>query len=178
MGANPNFFDPYTKYSVLIEACQPFGNSLEWGKDNRYAELLLKEGANPNCAVEKEFTNVRGAYVSATSPLMRASSLDLELVKMLIQFGADYNQRINGESPFAEAVSARKFDIINYYIDTLKVDVKAPLRILSTDSLFVQDYLETYMAYEVGTEGYKLKQRLIKRLEARGIDFKNYNYRP
>lgn len=177
LGANPNFIDPYTKYSVLIEACQPFGKSSEWIIDNRYAELLLKKGANPNYAVEEEFTNEQGVHVSATSPMIRASGLDLELVKILARFDADYIKRIDGKTPFSQAVSFKKFAIINYYIDTLKIDVKAPLRIRTADSLFVQDYIKRYMAYQAGTEGYELKQKLIKRLEAEGVDFKKYKYK-
>jgi ankyrin repeat protein len=177
LGADPNFIDPYTKYSVLIEACKPFGTSSEWIKDNRYAELLLIEGANPNYAVEQDFTNEEGVNVSATSPMFRASRLDLELVKMLVRFGADYEKRIGGTTPFAQAVTFKKFTIINYYIDSLKVDVKSPLTIGTADSLFVQDYIDKFMAYQVGTEGYELKQKLIKRLEAEGIDFKNYKYK-
>jgi ankyrin repeat protein len=177
LGANPNSINPYTKYSVLIEACKPFGNSSEWIKDNRYAELLLIKGANPNYAVEQDFTNEEGVNVSATSPMFRASRLDLELVKMLVRFGADYEKRIGGTTPFAQAVTFKRFTIINYYIDSLKVDPKAPLTIGTADSLFVQDYINKFMAYQLGTEGYELKQKLIKRLEAKGVDFKNHKYK-
>lgn len=177
LGADPNFIDPYTKYSVLIEACKPFGTSSEWIKDNRYAELLLKKGADPNYAIEQEFTNEQGVHVSATSPMIRASGLDLDLVKLLVRFGVDYKRPIGGKTPFAQAVSFNKFAIINYYIDSLRIDLKAPLRIRTADSLFVQDYIDKFMAYQVGIEGYELKQKLIKRLEAEGIDFKNYKYK-
>ncbi|GGC72505.1 hypothetical protein GCM10011387_27570 [Pedobacter quisquiliarum] len=177
LGANSNSINPYTKHSVLIEACKPFGTSLEWRTDNRYAELLLMKGADPNYAVEQDFTNEQRVNISATSPIFRASRLDLGLVKTLVRFGADYEKRIGGTKPFAQAVTFKKFAIINYYIDSLKIDLKAPLTIGTSDSLFVQDYIDKFMAYQGGTEGYELKQKLIKRLTAKGIDFKNHKYK-
>ena len=47
LGADPNFISPYDKHSVLIEAIASFGSSFEWIEDNRYAELLLEYGADP-----------------------------------------------------------------------------------------------------------------------------------
>lgn len=177
LGANPNFINPYTKYSILIDACKPFGSSLEWIKDNRYVELLLQYGANPNYAVQEEFTNEKGIHISATSPLIRASSLDLNLVKLLIKNKADYKKRVRGESPFAQAIFSAKSDMIYYYIDTLKVDIHEPMRIRDSDSLFIQDYIKKFMAYQEDSEGYNQKQKLIKYLESKGVDFRNYIYK-
>ncbi len=48
LGSNPNAVNKIDKNSVLMSACRYFGNSFEWRKDFRYAEELLKRGADPN----------------------------------------------------------------------------------------------------------------------------------
>ncbi|RME56655.1 ankyrin repeat domain-containing protein [Candidatus Parcubacteria bacterium] len=179
LGANPNFINPYTKHSILIDAIRPFGSQFEWRIEPKYVELLLEYGADPNYAIENDFTNEKQWYIMATSPLMEASKLDLNIVKLLVRYGADPYKRLGEKklTPFGEAVMACKFDIIDYYIDTLGVDVMQPLMVRSRDSLFVQDYIKKFMAYKKGSEGYEKKQELVKKLESRGVDFKNYKYK-
>lgn len=186
LGANPNFINLYSKESVLIEACKPFGSQFEWRKDNRYVELLLKHRADPDYAVEEEFTDQKGHHHMATSPLIKASSLNLELVKLLIKNGADPYKKIGIKkiSPFKEALESSKFDIINYFIDTLKVDVFAPLYIREKDSLFIQDLAVNKLTLaklrgenvEIG-EANKERWEFIKKLQGIGVDFKNYAYK-
>lgn len=163
LGADPNFINPLTKYSVLMESIKPFGNQFEWRKERQYAELLLKYGANPNYVLEEDFTNEEGNYVMAASPLTRASGLDLSIVKLLISNGANADKRVGGEIPLASAVSSRKFDIIWYFIDTLKVDVHQPMQINDKDTLYIQDYIKLYMPFEEGSESDQQKQKLIKK---------------
>jgi ankyrin repeat protein len=175
LGANPNFINPKTKHSVLIDACKPFGSSLNWITDNRYAELLLHYKADPNYYVGEDFAGITLYY----SPLIKASSLNLELVKLLIENGADPDKRLGNsqEKPFSYALSSNKFDIIYYYIDSIKINVHEPLFIRSKDSLYIQDYVKKYMSYEEGSNGYKEKQKLIKYLEYKGVNFNHYLYK-
>jgi ankyrin repeat protein len=202
LGANPNFINPYTKHSVLIDAIQPFGSQFEWRKDNRYIELLLEYGANPNYAVEHDFTNEKGHHIRATSPLMEASSLDLEAVKLLVKHGADPNKRLaeNQSTGFSIAVRRGKIDIINYYLDSLDVNVHEPMSIVTRKptnekvKYFIQDYIVNkftkakLMSDTVEIE--RLKQQnegieeaneelwqLIQKLEKMGVDFKHYDYK-
>lgn len=188
LGADPNFINPYDKHSVLIDAIVPFGSSCEWIEDNRYAELLLEYGADPNYAIESEFTNEKGRYVEAESPIMRAAALNLDVVKTLIRSGADPNKKLgeNLRTPFGEALRATKVEIVYYFIDTLKVDIHQPLFIRTKDSLFIQDYIVTkktlkkIRAGEINGKDIKItKERwdLIKYLESKGVDFVNYEYK-
>ena len=196
LGANPNFIDPYNRYSVLMDACKPFGSSDEWIKDNRYAELLLEYGADPNYVVGEDFTNEKGHYVRANSALLKASSLNLDLVKLLIKHGTDPYKKIGKKqkTPFSEAVSSRKYNIIYYYIDSLDVNIHEPMYVRKTDSLFIQDYivnkftkarldgdslkLEKFIQeYEGIKEANEQLWELVKYLENKGVDFKNYNYK-
>lgn len=101
LGADPNFINLFTKSSVLMKSIRPFGSSLEWRDDNRYAELLLQYGADPEYAVEKFFIGEK-RRVWPNSPLMKASRLNLEMVRILIKFGADPFRKLGQEqqTPF------------------------------------------------------------------------------
>ena len=189
LGADPNFINPYDKHSVLIDAIVPFGSSFEWIEDNRYAELLLEYGADPNYAIESEFTNEKGRYVEAESPIMRAAALNLSIVKTLIMSGADPNRKLgeNLRTPFGEALRSTKVDIVYYFIDTLKVDIHQPLFIRTKDSLFIQDFIMTKLMLEniraeqggkeIDIERDEERWDLIKYLESKGVDFVNYKYK-
>lgn len=177
LGANPNFINPQTKHSVLMEAIKPFGTQFEWRIEPQYVRLLLKYGANPNYAIEEDFVNEKGHHIMATSPLMQASSLNLKIVKLLIKNGAKVNKRIGRETPLTAALSFRKFTIIEYMIDSLQVNVHQPMRIRKTDSLYIQDYIKKYMSYKKGTKGYQKTQKLIEKLKNMGVDFDDYDYK-
>ncbi|KKK80100.1 hypothetical protein LCGC14_2826860, partial [marine sediment metagenome] len=136
LGADPNTTNPYTKYSILIEAIRPFGSQLEWREDHRYVELLLKYKANSTYALEDDFINEKGNHIMATSPLMRASSLNLALVKLLIENGADPYRELGAKQrmPLGEALEASILDIVNYYNITSDdsseiADIIAPIHV-------------------------------------------------
>ncbi len=71
------------------------------------------------------------------------------MVKILLKHGADPNRKIKQDqsTPFSEAVASGKFDIINYFIDSLKVDIYQPMSIVIQQpsgkvvTLYIQDYL-------------------------------------
>lgn len=188
LGADPNFINPYDKYSILIDAIKYFGTQFEWREDYRYANLLLEYGADPNYVVEDSFTNERGSYVMANSPLLKASAINLSLVKTLIQYGADPYRKQGAKqlTPFGAAIRATQFEIIYYFIDSLEVDINQPIAVRSKDSIFIQDYIvdrrmiKTIRAESnsvIDTVGNEEKWELIKYLELKGVDFKNYNYK-
>ncbi len=195
LGANPNFVNPFTLHSVLIDAIQPFGSQFEWRIDNRYIELLLQYGADPNYAVENDFVNRKGNNIMATSPIMEASGLDLNTLKLLVHYGAKPH-KISNKSihPLTRALEFKKIDVINYYIDSLNEDVKKPMRFRGSDSLFIQDYLANKFIKarlkDDKPELERLKKQnkdieeaneelwlLILKLERMGVDFKHYNYK-
>lgn len=178
LGADPNFITPNDKYSALIHACSMFDEGPQPFIDNRYAKLLLEYGADPNYSLEETFTNNKGITFTADSPMMRAAGLNLDLVKLLIKYGADPHKPLGkkSEPPFSRAVSSNRFEIIYYFIDELHVDVHQPMYVREKGELYVQDLIKRFMNYIPGTEGDKRKQELIRHLEAKGVDFKNYAY--
>ena len=95
---------------------------------------------------------------------MKASRLDLEAIKLLIEEGANPFKKL-GQSeltPFGEALMTGKFDIIDYYVDSLEVDVTQPVKVRTSDSLFVQDYVKKFMAYQEGSTGYQKSKRWLR----------------
>lgn len=187
LGANPNFTNCYSKRSILIDACKFYNNPNPYSIDLRFIKLLLKKGANPNYVVEYDFKDTLQNYHMATSPIYEASAIDLNMVKLLIQSGANPYKKLNQNksSPFSNSLKGfkNKFEIINYYIDTLKVDVKEPMCIVNREStneqveLYIQDYISKFMSYEKKSEGFEEKQKLINKLESVGVDFKSYKYK-
>lgn len=202
LGADPNFVNPYSKRSILIEACKFYDKPEPYTIDLRYVELLLQYGANPNYTVEEDFTDEKGHYQRGTSAIHEASRLDLGMVKLLIKAGANPYKKMekNQKTPFLQSLSGNKFDIANYFIDSLKVDVKEPMAIVIQKpsnkevEFYIQDYVvnkflkakltgnademkklkkENPKMEEANQEGWEF----IQKLESMGVDFKNYSYK-
>ncbi len=202
LGGNPNSVNSLTKYSLLIESIRPFGTQFEWRREHQYAKLLLEYGADPNYSIEEEFERKKGHFVMPTSPLREASSFDLDAVKLLIKYGADPYHKIKQDqsTPFSMAAQSGKIDIINYFIDSLKVDIHQPMRTVvrkpdnDTVTYYIQDYLvNKFTRAKIENDTSKLKSlkkenpnieeankelwKLIVRLQDLGVDFKNYEYK-
>ncbi len=202
LGTNPNAINPLTQYSVLMEAFQPFGNQFEWRREHKYAKLLLEHGANPNYAVERDFINEKGHHISATSPLMEASEYDLDAVKLLLKYGANPHKKLQEDqsTPFSRAVRRGKIDIVNFYIDSVRVDVHQPMATVIRKpknervTFYIQDYVVNKFTKARLTgntdEVERLKRenpdiekanedlwQLIQKLKGLGVNFKDYNYK-
>lgn len=97
-GANPNFIGEYRKQTPLYFAATYCGPKYE--RDARYCKELLEKGANPNyCYVIHE-----------------AVARDLEYVKLLIEYGADFNTKYYGRSPADDAIIQIMPEIAEYLI--------------------------------------------------------------
>lgn len=204
LGANPNYINPITKYSVLIESIKPFGNQFEWRIEPRYPGLLLQYGADPNYTVDNhsivESPGIKG-LVLATSPLCRAATLDLGLVKLLLTHGANPNSKLGKSqvSAFSSAAERGYFDIVNFFIDSIHVDIHEPMEKYTPVNdnkevvLYIQDYLVTPYAmawlkndkveierlksqYPTIEEDSADRIALIQKLQSMGVDFVNYEY--
>jgi|SRR5690625_3306336 len=194
LGGNPNSINPINNYSLLMESIRPFGTQFEWRQEHQYAILLLENGADPNYTVEKDFVNEKGHTVMASNPVMKASRENLDILKILLKYGTNHKIRIEGKSPFSNAVQSGNVDIINYYIDSLKVNVHEPMQIRSNDSLYIQDYIvNKYCFAKIRNDTLELERlrksnnkideankerwELIMKLSKMGVDFENYDYK-
>ena len=202
LGANPNFVNPLTKRSVLIDATKFYWKPEPYSIDLRFMDLLLQKGANPNYVLEKDFTNEKGICQRATSAIHQASGLDLDMVKLLIRYGADPYHKLEQykHPPFYNSLLGSEFDISNYFIDSLKVNIKEPIFIVLQEpenkvvEYYLQDEIVTKYTKaklkgdtptierlekenpEIG-EASQERWKFIKKLESMGVDFKNYEYK-
>lgn len=173
LGANPNFINPLTERSVLINACKFYWKPEPYTIDLRYMDLLLQKGANPNYVLEKDFTNEKGIYQRATSAIHEASKLDLRMVKVLIEYGADPYKKLKQHQnpPFYDALTGfgNRIEISEYFIDSLKVNINEPLAVIEIgvtkkkNVLFIQDVVmkytvNSYIESKIKGDAYQLEQ--------------------
>lgn len=202
LGADPNFINPLTKRSVLINSSKLYWKPEPYTIDLRYIDLLLQKGADPNYALEKNFTNEKGIYQRTISAIHHASNLDLGMVKLLVKYGADPYKKLeqHQNSPFYESLSWKQFEISNYYIDSLKVNIKEPLAVFENEDtkkknvVYIQDLVvnkflkaklqgNTNEIKRLKSENPQIEEanqkgwEFIQKLERMGIDFKNYQYK-
>ena len=102
-GANPNFIGEYHKETPLLQSFCYYGSSWDeksYEIDTRYCRELLEKGANPN-------------YGYA---IHEAAARDLEYVKLLIEYGADFNTKYYGHSPADDAIIQVQPEIAKFLI--------------------------------------------------------------
>lgn len=205
LGADPNFINPITKRSILIDACKFYSKPKPYTIDLKYIKLLLRKGAHPNYVIENDFTDDQGNYHTATSALIEASTLDLSIVKTLIKAGADPYKKLNqnSKSPFSNSLqgdSSNKFEVANYFIDSLKVNLEEPIAIYSQQpsnkevTIYIQDEIVNKFTLAKIKGNVKIvdslkkenkdietanseRWKFIQKLESKGLDFKNHNYK-
>lgn len=191
LGANPNYKNPLSLYSVLIEACKYYNQPEPWSIDLRFCKELLQAGADPNYRVEREHVDQKGHTHLATSAMQNAARTHLSLVKMLIKFGANPLAKLSGDSSsaFSTAMSYSKIDIVNFFIDSLKVDVFEPMSVYKIEGsdekriFYIQDYAVNKRIFAklqdenviLGKDNQEIWSLILK-LESLGVDFRNYDY--
>lgn len=173
LGANPNYISSGDSSNLLIYSCKmQNGNKI----DTNYLATLLNYGADPNYVIKNSFWQGKQLHL-ANSALSEASKRSLAMVKILIAHGANPYQTLEKYgNNLNSAIYSRNFDIINYYLDSFNFDVHKPVSIRSNnDTLYIQDLAKLYLF----TENVDPEQRdsVIKKLELRGVDFKNYKYK-
>ncbi len=197
LGADPNFVNPIDSSTALLSAISFKEN---WDIDLQFMQTLLDYGANPNYSIENAFDSKNGGQ-RPSSPLYEASGFNFEAVKILLDYGANPYHKLgfSRRTPFSNAVRQSKFEIINYFIDTLKVNVHEPMsRVIQKPSdklvvFYIQDYIiNKYTKAKIMNNTIELrrlekeipgireanKERwdIIEKLKGMGVDFKNYQY--
>lgn len=172
LGADVNYSND-EKESVLLKSIRYYrDDSNSWKIKIKYLQKLLDNGANPNYSIKKGFTNKNGGYIMPTSPICKASAVSLEIVKMLIDYGANYKNPIGGVTPFGFAIKARKFDIINFYIDVLKIDLNKPVATVNVKPLnkiktyYSEDYIKKYLNFTKDSPSYKKTKKLLYKIDS------------
>lgn len=97
-GADPNSESDYRHETPLYFVCAYIDS--DYKGDARYCKALLEHGADPN----------------KNNPLEEAAVNDLECTKLLIEYGADYNQKKGRDSYANMAILQGKDNIAEYLI--------------------------------------------------------------
>lgn len=202
-GADPNFINPLSKYSVLMTACEFYDSPQSFPNDPRYVKLLLNNGADPNYALENWHTDITGNSHMPGSPLIIASRFSISLVKTLIEFGANPYKKLQSDSLNALGAALRGHKegilIANFYIDSFDFNLFEPMLFVTREPnkeivpYYIQDilvdkylfdklknnekFLKEYSGFdkEIDTK-YHSKIMLMKKLKKLGVDFENHCY--
>lgn len=157
LGANVNMHDSYNGSSPLIESCKHDINSV-------FANLLLKNGANPN---DVEIGVRRKGNHTRLTPLMAAAHKgELELVKELVNFGAEINYKNEYErTALGEAILLDKYDIILYLLQK-GADYSIPMyyNISENRPVYIEEALQKKNP-NATTEDFKLLDKILDYLK-------------
>lgn len=204
LGADVNSINPITQKSKLISACKYYDYPEPYTIELKYLKLLLEKGADPNYVIENNVKDKNGIRRGlATSALMSAARIDLELVKLLLKHGANPHKKLKeGRRSLLSATlhgNNNRIPIASYLIDSLKIDPSDTLTcILRKPSnewtvFYIQDYLVNHYIWAKLTNDTisinELKNRnprievanqddlkFIEKLQESGVDFINHKY--
>lgn len=158
-GADPNLHDASDGLSAIIAAADKKETS-------EYLKLVLKYGGDPN------------NYVSDTvvafcpTPLIAASRLRLESVKILLECGADVNfMSNNGLSALYASVISKRADVVYYLLTQCDVEFnKSLLTTIDGNELFITNLMRSW-TFELNTEHYETKMKIVEFLIENGLDY-------
>lgn len=158
-GADPNLNALYSGTSAIISASYDFETS-------RYLELVLKYGGDPNNKRLSDGVNV------FYSPLDAAAMCNLENVKILIEAGADVNQKtIGNETALTSAIRFKQEDIAKYLLIEQEADYNYPIPlVMKRDTLYITDLLRKW-TFPLDSKEHKTKMEIVDFLQERGMDY-------
>lgn len=164
--ADVEIHNTFSGASALIEAC----SSKHY--DIKYAELLLKSGANVN---DVETGKRKAGNSTRLSPLMAAAKTgNIYLVELLVKNGADINY-VNEfkQSALSIAMLTAKYDIALYLLQG-GADYKAPVFYREEESkqMYLVDVLREAFV-DLDTNEHKNKMKIVAFLESKGVSYKN-----
>ena len=168
--ADVNIYDTYDGTSALIEACTYDFYSIQ------FVKTLLENGADINFA---EIGERRQGNTTRYTPLIAAAETgSLDLVKMLVKYGADINYKNEyGGSAFNSAVMLDKYKVALYLIKN-GADYSSPIFIRFGNSypynpeedtpMYLIDVLkeDNHHSMSIGESVYR--KRLIELLKNKG----------
>lgn len=162
-GADPNLSRNGQSAIVIAAAVR---------ETSEYLKLVLKYGGNPNhMVVDSNFRDKTDPHLTYYTPLIVASEISLENVKLLVAAGADVNLHLPTRmSPIYIALATCKYDIVEYLI-LCNADFKHipnPFR----DSLTV-NILESLRKrdFPLNSRDHKNKMTFVAFLKTKGLDY-------
>ncbi|HMF70120.1 MAG TPA: ankyrin repeat domain-containing protein [Flavitalea sp.] len=164
LGADPNLQDSYEGISPLMQAVLIGGGVLQIGRDNRYLELLLKAGGDPNI---ESHGGTRAEGIEGNTPLSIACLHgSLSYVQILVKAGANVNhKRQNRYDALYNALIQKYPDIVLYLLNHGAI-YKQPL---SIDYDSRKEYISDLMVdwdFDKDSDRYKSQQKIVAFLQS------------
>ncbi|WP_241676643.1 ankyrin repeat domain-containing protein [Flavobacterium pectinovorum] len=168
LGANPNLEDFYKGSCATIAAAH--------NNDPKYLALLLKYKGNPNAIETAPFK--KGDQARETALLAAINFLDpnsFKKVKLLVEAGADINYSNEGPEiytklPLADAITARKMDIVLYLLEKGADYKKVIYTRVDNEQIFILEALRQCL-FDLHSEEYRNKLKVKTFLKSKGLDY-------
>lgn len=161
MGADPNLQDYSNSKSAIIEAA--FND-----ETSKFLKLVLKFGGDPNNYADTTINN----YLH--SPLIAASKVSIENVKLLIDAGAEVNYTVGGNvNALRAATISQKPYIVWYLLSKCKADFTKPMikTVFTNENLYITNLLRNWL-FDLDSEEYKMKMRIVEYLRQNSMDYR------
>lgn len=172
MVAKPNQHDTFKGGTSLIVAA---GNA-----DPKYLKLLLAYEGAPN-SIENVFSDPKKRINSGRNSALTKAVLpsvmeknNLEIVKLLVEAGADINYTKMGivQTALSEALILEQMDVVMYLLENgahYKVPITLFVWVGREDVSFL--YLLRCSIIDLDSEQYKKKMEVITFLKSKGLDY-------
>lgn len=149
--------------------CPMIDCAANWESD-KYIKLFLNNGGDPNIVSTKNTANRRTPLIAGA---YHAQSY--EYVKLLIEHGADphyvYRTEVYNMSCLQVALSYSRIKLVNYLIFDLSVNYKDIRRVNMHNETYNILYYLRKMLFDLNSEKYKEKMRLVNYLKSKGLDY-------
>lgn len=178
LGADPNI--PTTDYGET-----PLFRAAEYSwidglnkKDPKFVELLLRYGADPNIPyIGVDEVGMKSVVEPGTSPLMNSVGCGIKKTKALVEAGADLNYKNKyGRTAAVHALMTKEdLSYAQYIILEKRAVISEPyynrFDKLGTDSEYYPVELLRRWIFDLESEEYQIKMKIIDEFERQGVDY-------
>lgn len=170
---------PYGKTPLLLASGYSWVDN-DAKKDPKYVELLINYGADPNISyIGYIDTESQSTIEPGATPLMYSIGAGIKKTRVLVESGADINQKSNSQS--TATIYALLYDQDPEYAHYLIVDKKSIISepyfsriILSGDDPNKEFYPVNILrnwVFDFDSDEYKMKMEIVKEFERQGVDY-------
>ena len=188
-GADVNIISFKTGTTALFEAISHSWEDVTANEDPRFVKILLENGANPNTPYyAPKMKGATSLIEYGTSPLMYATLMGFEKVKLLVNFGADINYKTElGTTASTDALLMEEVEVAHYLIVEKKAKVSEPFyfyhlggpdRAINYDKPHWPISLLEDWLFPLDSKKHILKMEIVKEFKRQGHDYWSISKHP
>jgi ankyrin repeat protein len=170
-GANPNVKDYYDNTTPFLYACENYSGNC----DSTIVNWMLNFGGDPNTLKTIDRVESTGSHtiVKSTALMIAAKNNCIDIVKVLLNAGADINQYTyyEGYGAITEALVQDNLEIAKYLIidRQAKIPAYCYVRTNTDKKLTITDMLNE-QHYNKNSYNYKVKEEILSYLKGKGLN--------